>query len=130
MSSSAKLLAVIGGVIAFTAMVLYPQSMQGGQRSYEIHPQVTIPEYRTDTLRIVDSYEQLIERYMDLSERDLFDIGANVRVVVKKLDSIDGKLNQLSVRIAEIEKVLGIEQDEPTAEKKVQPKASNIKVRR
>ena len=128
MRPSTKLLAVIGSIIAFSAMVLYPQSIHGGQKTYEIHPQVAMPGYGTDTSLIIDSYERVIERYMDLTERDLFDIGENIRSVAKRLDSIDRKLNRLSKRMTEIEKALGIKQAEPATEEKPPPKASHRKV--
>jgi len=43
-----------------------------------------------------------------LTEKNLFIVGTDIREVVKKLDSIDDKLTQLSARIGRIEKALGI----------------------
>jgi hypothetical protein len=128
MRSSTKLLFVIGCIFACAAVVLYPRPIQGGPRKYEIQPQVTIPGYRTDAARAIDAYEQLMERYMDLTERNLFEIGADVRDVIKRLDSIDGQLRKLSAKIAGIERALGIEQDQSKAEKKSEQKAFDIEV--
>jgi len=83
--------------------------IQGSQKTYEVKPSLTIPEYRTDAARAIDAYERLMERYMDLTEENLFMVGTDVREVVKKLDSINDKLTQLSAAIARIEKALGIE---------------------
>ncbi|MFQ6036318.1 MAG: hypothetical protein ACE5NM_10825 [Sedimentisphaerales bacterium] len=82
---------------------------QGSQKTYEVQPYITVPEYRTDAARAIDAYERLMERYMDLTEKNLFIVGTDIREVTKKLDSIDDKLTQLSATIARIEKALGIE---------------------
>ena len=115
MKVSKKLLVVVAGIAACAAIVCYSPSIQGSQKTYELQPQVTIPEYRTDAARAIDAYERLMERYMDLTERNLFGIGADVRIAAKRLDSIDRKLNELSARMTEIEKVLGIVHPQPAA---------------
>ena len=130
MKVSKNLLVVVIGIIAYAAMAWYCPSIQGGQRrTYEVQPQVTIPEYRTDAARAIDAYERLMERYMDLTERNLFGIGADVRVIAKRLDSIDRKLEELSTRTAEIEKALGIVRAEPAVKQKPQRETLNIKAR-
>jgi len=127
MRASKNLLVVVVGIVACVAVVWYSPSIQGGQRTYEVQPQVTIPEYRTDAARAIDAYERLMDRYMDLTERNLFDIGADVKVVVKRLDSIDSKLEELSARVSEIEKALGIIQTKPEVKQKSQSKSLDIK---
>jgi hypothetical protein len=122
-----KSLLVIAAVFVCCTAVWFSVSLYGGQKTYEVEPQITIPEYRTDAARAIDAYERLMERYMDLTERNLFSVGADVRDIVKRLDSIDGKLTDLSGRIARIEKALGIEQPKPAAEKPSQSKALDKK---
>jgi len=118
MKTSKNLLVIVTCIIAFSAVALYSPSIQGSEKSYEIQPQVTIPEYRSDAARAIDAYERLMERYLDLTERNFFEIGANVRIAAKRLDSIDNKLNELSVRMTEIEKALGIVHPKPDAKQK------------
>ncbi len=91
--------------------------MQAGERTYEVHPQITIPEYRTDTARAIDAYERLMDHYMDLTETNLTGISTDLKGVVKKLDSIDANLSRLSARIARIEKALGVKQPRPLLRK-------------
>jgi len=110
MRMNKNLLAVAACLIACIILVWLSASIQGSQKTYEIQPQLTIPEYRTDTARVIDAYERLMERYMDLTERNLTIVGTDLKSVVRKLDSIDGKLTELSARTARIEKALGIEQ--------------------
>jgi hypothetical protein len=104
--------------------VWFSASIQGDQRTYEIRPQITIPEYRTDAARAIDAYERLMERHMDLTEANLIRLDSNLKSVAKSLDSIDKTLMELSGRIARIEKALGIEQPKTPA-KKSQPKTDN-----
>lgn len=46
---------------------------------------------------------------MDLTDRNLAGISTELKAAAKKLDSIEGKLTELSARTARIEKALGIE---------------------
>ena len=113
---SKNLLAVAAGLVACVLVVWSSKSIQGGQKTYELRPQVTIPEYRTDAARAIDAYERLMNRYMGLTERNLIRIETNLGNVVRKLDSIDRKLTELSARMAKIEKALGAGRAKPPVE--------------
>jgi Na+/phosphate symporter len=91
--------------------VWFSASIQGSQKTYEIHPNVNLPEYSTDINRIVNAYERLMERYMSLTEKNLTNIETDLKNTAEKLDSIETKLTELSARTARIEQALGIEQD-------------------
>lgn len=69
----------------------------------------------------MDAYERLMDRYVDLTERSLFNVSTDVREVLKKLDGVDQKLIELRNRIARIEKTLGIEQPAASIEAKPEP---------
>jgi len=126
MGTRKSLLVVAAVFVCCTIAVLFSTSIHGGQKTYEVEPQITIPEYRTDAARAIDAYERLMERYMDLTEGNFTRIGVDLRDVAKKVDSIDSKLTDLSERIARIEKSLGIEPPTPPPAKpgvkKAQPK--------
>jgi len=122
MRTNKNLLAVAAAVVCCAILVWFSTSIRGSQKTYEVQPQITIPEYRTDAARAIDAYERLMERYMDLTEMNLFRVGTDVQCVVKKLDSIDYKLTGLCARITRIEKALGIEQPNRPAEIKLQVK--------
>jgi len=115
MRTRKNLLAVSVALVCCVLVVWFSTAIQGGQKTYEVHPQITLPEYRTDAARAIDAYERLMERYMDLMEMNVIRIGVDVQGFAKRLDSIDGKLTELSKRMARIEKALGIEQPKPTA---------------
>ena len=106
-----KHLIIVTLIIIFFIIILSTfTSIQGSSRTYEVQPQINIPEYRSDANRAIDAYERLMERYMDLVEKSITDISMDIENATKKLDSIDGKLTNLSARILMIENILGIEQ--------------------
>jgi len=121
MRKNKNLLAVAATVLGGIIVVWLSSSIQGGQATYELRPQVTIPEHRTDVARIVDAYERLMERYMDLTEGNIVSVGTDLRNVQIMLDSIDNRLAELSERTARIEKALGIEGPRKQAERADQP---------
>ena len=81
-----------------------------GETSYEIQPRITVPAYRTDTARAIDAYERMMDRFIDMTAKDLTDIDTEVKGIAQTLHSIDRKLTELTGRMARIEKKLGIEQ--------------------
>ena len=109
MRTKKGLFSVAAGLIVCVGLVWYSGVIVGYERTYEIRPEIRLPEHRSDAARAIDAYERLMERYMSLSEWNLNGINANLRTVMTKLDLIDGKLGGLSERIARIEKALGIE---------------------
>ena len=127
MTTNKNLLAVGAAVVCCITVVWFSTSIQGDPKTYELRPQISIPEYRTDAVRAIDAYERLMERYMDLTERNSISISADLKEVIKKLYSIDDKLTKLSARIARIEKTFGIEQPKSPVKEKLQPKAPDTK---
>ena len=110
MKKNKNLLAAAAALVCCIALVWFSGSIRGDQKTYELRPQITIPEYKTDVARIIDAYERLMERYMDLTECNLAGIGGDLNAVAQKLNSMDAKLAELSARTARIEKALGIQQ--------------------
>ncbi|MBN2272372.1 MAG: hypothetical protein JXN61_17300 [Sedimentisphaerales bacterium] len=109
MGSRKGIIGIVSVVVVFAAVVWYCGVIEGTEKTYEIRPEIRLPENRTDAARAIDAYERLMERYMTLSERSFGGIEVDLKDVCKKLDSIDGKLAGLSARIERIEKALGIE---------------------
>ena len=122
MRTHKNLLAFAVAVVSCAIVAWFSTSIHGSERSYEVKPQITIPEYRTDAARAIDAYERLMERYMSLTERNLDRIGMDTQSVLRKLDSINAKLTELSTRMVRIEAALGIEQPKPPPEAQTQPK--------
>lgn len=100
---------IAAGVIVCAAVVWYSGVIEAYERTYEVRPEIRLPENRTDAARAIDAYERLMERYMALTERNFSGVNVDLKSIGKTLDSIDGKLAGLSERVARIEKALGIE---------------------
>lgn len=98
-------------IVIFSTIFLFAfTSIHGSSRTYDVKPQINIPEYNSDSSRVIDAYERLMERYMDLVEESISDINKDYENTDNKLDSIDKKLTSLSSRMQRIENALGIEQ--------------------
>jgi hypothetical protein len=110
MKTNKSLLAAAAAVVCCVIAVWSSTSIHGSQNTYELQPQIVIPEHKTDIIRVIDAYERLMERYLDLTERNSAMIGEDIRSIAVRLDSIDDRLAELSTRTARIEKTLGIKQ--------------------
>ena len=123
-------LTVATGIVVCLIVIWLSRSIQGGERTYEIQPHVTMPGYRPESARAIDAYERLMDRYMGMTERNLVRIEREMESAVRKLDSIDIKLRELSARMARIEKAVGIGSAKPLIKKRPQPESPDIKVRK
>lgn len=125
-----NLLTVATGLVACMLVVWFSKSIQGSPKTYEVHPQINIPEYGTDTLSAIDAYERLMDRYMGLTERNLVRIERDLGSVVRKLDSIDRKLTEISARMSRIEKAVGKVESKPPVKKKIPSQSPDEKTRK
>ena len=94
--------AVIGACCVVAAWL--STSIHGGQNTYELRPQISVQEHRTDIVRVIDAYERLMDRYLNLTERQSAMVAADIENIAVRLDSIDGALAQLLARTARMEK--------------------------
>ncbi len=113
-----KHLLVLGAILTVSLiLIVFSGSIRGVEKSYEINPEITLPESRTDAARAIDAYERVMDRFMNLTERNFIGINTDVKDIATKLASIDYRLTELSTRMARIEKALGIEQPKEPVEK-------------
>ena len=82
-------------------------------KEYQIYPEYYVEGYKSDTVRVMDSYERLMGRYMSMVEDNVKGVRTDVGTVLKKLNSIDKKMDKLGARIGRIEKALKIPQPKP-----------------
>ncbi|MHC4640047.1 MAG: hypothetical protein ACYS32_00280 [Planctomycetota bacterium] len=125
-----SLLTVATGVVVCLIVIWLSKTIQGGEKTYEIQPHITIPEYRPDAARAIGAYERLMDRYMGMTERNLIRIEREMGSAIRKLDSIDSKLRDLSARMARIEKAVGTGAAKPPVKKKTQSESPDTKVRK
>jgi len=108
MKQNRNLLAAGAVILVCLVVAALATSIPGKEKTYEVET-ITSPEYKTDAARAIDAYERLMDRYMDLSEKLLSQMGGDCQTVSAKLDSLDSRLAELSARLARIEKALGID---------------------
>jgi len=127
MKTARNLSVVAGGLVVCLILVWFSVSIHGSEITYELKPEIGLPEYKSDAARAIDAYERMIDRYLTLTERSLAAIDRNGQLAVRKLDCIDSKLTKLSARMARIEQALGIQQPvRPAKKNKENPKAGTF----
>lgn len=104
-----SLLAIFAFLMVCLFVNFFSTSLQGSEKRYEIHPEITLPESKTDTARIIDAYERMVNNYLQSIDSDLTRIHLNTEHASKKMDSIDQKIYILSIQLETIQKKLGIE---------------------
>jgi len=80
------------------------------EKTVEVEPWITVPEYRSDAGRVIDAYERMMERYMDVTQEDIGGIRGGVKLVSRKLSSIEMKLDRMEQRLVRIERTMGIKE--------------------
>jgi hypothetical protein len=127
MITNKNLLAAAAVILCCITVIWFSTITKANPTTYEVRPEISLPEYKTDTVHAIDAYEKLMERYMNLTERNSIRIDSDLKEVIKRLDSINYKLTELSFRIAKIEKTLVIEKSKPQAKKKPRPQVPDNK---
>ena len=105
------------GVVVCLATAQFALSLQDSHHSFDknylVETEIATPQYQTDTSRVINAYERLMDKYVDLAKAS---IDADCLSASQKLESIDVKLSELSARLSRIEKALGID---PNSQKSV-----------
>ena len=107
MKNNGKKMLIAAAVLAVCIVLLSSStSIQGrDKKTYEIRPEITLPEHKTDTTRFIESYERILQRLIT-NERSRINLAGDVS---EKLESIDKKLDDILTRLQRIEKALNID---------------------
>ena len=106
------LVAVLAVAVVF---LLAGQTTIAGEKTYKINAgQHSVRGYTSDVDRVMESYEKLMNRYMDMVDSNMRGISYDTKKILSDLGSIDKKINTLDGRISRIEKALKIEPPEKT----------------
>ena len=103
-----KNLLAVCTVLVVCVVVWWASSIQGGVRNFEIKPEISLPESRTDAARAIDAYESVMNRLMDMTERNLAGINADIKDISRMLITVDLKLTDLSKRVSRMEDALSV----------------------
>jgi hypothetical protein len=121
-----KLVATLLVVVVSLAAISFVTSIQAGEKKYEVRPDISIPFPRTEASHAIDSYERMMERFMDMTDRNLSGVGSDVKSVQKELSLMNIRLLDISMRIEAIEKTLATGTSGKKAEKKSDIKAPKL----
>ncbi len=104
MSQNMKKLA---GVLACVAL-LWSLAGAQGTRTYEIHPQIPESVFKSDSERVLDTYERMVDRVLELNRRQLDTMDLNIKQVSQQLNRVEAKLDLLLRRSVLSESAPGI----------------------
>jgi len=107
--------ATLGGlyIIGAIAYIFYPSSSKAGGNKYKVEPIISIEPYKSDAVRVSESYEWIIDSYIGSVENRLDVMNQGVNKVGGKLDVVEKKIDSLGKRLERIEKALNIEEEKP-----------------
>ena len=111
------LLTICAFLIVYSFVSCFPPTLHSSEKHYEIHPEITLPESKTDVDRVIDAYERIIANYMKSTESNLAAIRIEMGTLTKKMDAMDKKISDLSTQVETIQKKLGIEPVEKPVQK-------------
>lgn len=60
---------------------------------------ITVPEYKSDTVRMIEAYERLSDQYLTLVQRHLLGMDSADQAILQKLESLEKKLDEVSQKI-------------------------------
>jgi len=103
------LISGIGVVVLGLSFGILGTTLLGNVKRYEIQPEITVPEYKSDIARVLDAYERLMDQYITLTQNNMSLTRTELSVVNRKLDAMDRKLSQLSDQLDAIRKALSME---------------------
>jgi hypothetical protein len=117
----AKILVLVGCVAV--GMICLAVGM-AADKTYEIQADRVVDAYYGDMGRMVGAYERLSEQYLTLVQNQLNRMSDDVNQGGQRLESIEKKLDALSMRLGRIEKALKIADETRPAPKPAESQAS------
>jgi hypothetical protein len=111
--SKNKILFVLGVAIAVCATVIAVTNSTHERREgrYEIENEISLPEYKNNIDKMIDAYERMVDRLLYATSSGI-KFNADANAIYKKLSDIDNKLTVITAKLENIEKTLGIKQQE------------------
>lgn len=90
-------LITIGGLclIGLVAFVFYPSQSKAGGGRYKIEPSISIEPYKSDAVRVGESYERMMGRYINTMDNRLGTADRGFDKISTKLDTMTGRLGTM-----------------------------------
>lgn len=106
MTNKKTWLAVIALIICTAVFVFFSTSLMGGEKTYEIRPEIMLTPQETQYDRLINAYERLSDRYMKLADKNLTAVNAKLARIERKIDSLDERTTMLTLKLDKLEKSL------------------------
>lgn len=74
-----------------------------------VYTTYSVPSAKSDTVHVVEAYERLMERYMDITEENFALVSTDMQAILSEMRETNKQLKDFDKRLARIEKHLGIE---------------------
>jgi hypothetical protein len=118
--------AIITVVIIGLGIVLFGWLASGNAEQVSTREfEVVVPEAKSDTQRVIAAYERLSDQFLSLVQSQLVQMASNNRDIETRLERMEKKLDELSVKIDAMQKPAA-----PAVEvKTVKPAASAVEVK-
>jgi predicted negative regulator of RcsB-dependent stress response len=88
------------GIVLFGWLASVNAERVGTSKEYE----VVVGEAKSDTQRIIEAYERLSDQFLSLVQSQLVQMATNNRDVAARLERMEKKLDELSVKIDAMQK--------------------------
>ena len=102
-------------LIGMVAFVFYPSQSKAGSGRYKIEPNISIKPYKSDAVRVGESYERMMGRYINTMDNRLgtadrgFDkVSTKLDTMARGLSSMDKGFNKVSAKLDAMENRLGM----------------------
>ena len=95
-------------VIIICANLLMATEPSRNRRVVEVRPTITVDSHKSDTVRVMESYERLMDRYMRLTESRISELAGKLDKISEKLNTMDKKLESIDRRLGRIEHSMNI----------------------
>ncbi|MFA5422782.1 MAG: hypothetical protein WC374_02885 [Phycisphaerae bacterium] len=122
--------AFLSVILLACAAFFWLATSHGVEKEIEVQT-YSLPEYRSDTARAIDAYQQMINRMLDDNQQNWANLQQQLNTINAKLDKIQGDIDGISRQIGRIEEKMGIEdkpeENQPSPGELQQPKMTNTK---
>ncbi|MFA5783434.1 MAG: hypothetical protein WC962_01000 [Phycisphaerae bacterium] len=122
--------AFLSVILLACAAFFWLATSHGVEKEIEVQT-YSLPEYRSDTARAIDAYQQMINRMLDDNQQNWANLQQQLNTINAKLDKIQSDIDGISRQIGRIEEKMGIEdkpeENQPSPGELQQPKMTNTK---
>ena len=110
-------LITLGGLclIGVVAFVFYPSQSKAGKCRYKIEPNISIEPYKSDAVRVGESYERMMGKYINtmdnrlgMADREFDKVSTKLDTMARGFSSMDKGFNKVSKKLDAMENQLGM----------------------